>query len=89
MHALSQEEGDIATTPSALMANPTIQFHFRNWRKIDIDNLAIGMKSWVDGLVDAGLLVDDDPDHLTYGEHTFTRCKKGEEGVTVHLWERE
>ncbi len=70
-----------------------ITYQFYHWRKIDIPNLAIGMKGFEDGLcvpkcqgcskncaneIGAGLLVDDDPDHVVYGSHEFHKCKKGE-----------
>jgi hypothetical protein len=61
-----------------------ITFKFHHWRKIDLDNLGgIGMKPWVDGLVDAGVVVDDDPDHLDFGTHQFERCAKGESRTEV------
>ena len=64
-----------------------ISFAFFHTRKIDLDNLAIGMKPFVDGLVESELLVDDDPDHVVYGEHSFTLCKKGESRTVVTIEE--
>ena len=64
-----------------------ITFQFHHWRKIDIDNLAIGMKPFVDGLVDSEMFIDDDPDHVVYGEHRFALCKKGESKTVVTIEE--
>ena len=79
-----------------------ITYHFHHWRKIDIPNLAIGMKGFEDGLcipkcqgcgkhcaneIGASLLVDDDPDHVVYGAHTFTKCPKGESKTIVTIEE--
>ena len=64
-----------------------ITFAFYHWRKIDLDNLAIGMKSFVDGLIRGGLMLDDDPDHVVYGAHTFTKCPKGESRTIVTIEE--
>ncbi len=53
-----------------------ITYHFYHSRKIDLNNLAIGMKLFEDGLVDANVIPDDDPDHLVQGEHTFTKIRR-------------
>jgi len=81
-----------------------ITYQFSHDRKIDIPNLAIGMKGFEDGLcvpkcqgcgkncaneIGAGLLIDDDPDHVVYGSHTFTLCKKGESRTIVTIEELE
>lgn len=60
-----------------------VTYHFHHWRSIDLDNLAIGCKPWLDGIVDSGLIKDDSPEHVTFGEHTFTKCKKGEEKTVI------
>ena len=72
-----------------LMPKASIQYAFRHWRSIDLDNLVIGMKPFCDGIIDSGLLPDDDPEHLTLEAPTFERVKKGSEGVTVTLREIE
>ncbi len=80
-----------------------ITYDFHHWRNIDIPNLAIGMKGFEDGLcipkcqgcrkncaneIGAGLLVDDDPDHVIYGSHTFTKtAHKGESRTIVTIEE--
>lgn len=45
----------------------TVQLHYAtgDHRRRDTDNLVPTMKPAVDGLVDAGLVVDDDPTHIT------------------------
>ena len=66
-----------------------IRFEFRHWKvKVDLDNLIIGMKGWIDGLVDSGLIQDDSGDLLQHDGATLERVAKGEEGVTVYLWEQ-
>ena len=59
-----------------------VTFNFKHWRKIDLDNLAIGMKAFIDGM-----FRDDDPDHVVYGAHTFTKCPKGESRTVVTIEE--
>ena len=54
-------------------AKARITYHFYHNRKIDLDNLAIGMKPFVDGLVDSKVIPDDTPEHVTFGEHTFNK----------------
>jgi len=61
-----------------------ITFHFSHNRSIDLDNLAIGMKYWIDGLIYAGLIEDDSPEYLTYGSHTFAI---GEDQTIVQIEE--
>ena len=65
-----------------------VRFEFRHWRSVDLDTLSIGMKSWLDGLVDSGLIQDDTGDILQHDGATLERVAKGEEGVTVYLWEK-
>lgn len=46
---------------------PTVRLHFHpgDRRRRDAVNLALVHKACVDGLVDAGVLEDDDPEHVT------------------------
>lgn len=86
-HALIERE--LITRP---FKKARITFEFHHWRAIDLDNLAIGMKPFVDGLgkrhrEKTSLLIDDDPDHVVYGAHTFTKCKKGESKTIVTIEE--
>ena len=52
-----------------------LTWHFKNPAG-DIDNFAYGMKGFTDGCVKMGNVADDDADHVTYGEHTFTKFKR-------------
>ncbi len=42
------------------------------YRPRDLDNLVAAMKPAVDGLVDAGLVEDDDKTRVRYGDHDIT-----------------
>ena len=54
---------------------PMIQlgFLFIKTDKGDEDNFAVGMKHWVDGLVVGGLIIDDSPQYVHYGENGLRR----------------
>ena len=83
--ALTKEVGHPKVGP---FQKAKITFTFHHDRKIDADNLAIGMKSFVDGyLVDSGAVPDDDPDHVVYGEHRFVICAKNESRTEVLIEE--
>ena len=45
---------------------------FVGYRPRDLDNLVAAMKPAVDGLVDAGLVEDDDKTRVRYGDHEIT-----------------
>jgi Holliday junction resolvase RusA-like endonuclease len=47
-------------------AHIIITFIAKGKRKRDLDNLMSSMKASLDGLVHAGVLVDDDADHVSY-----------------------
>ena len=49
--------------PLELMAVEFV-FHAKNKRSRDLDNLIAASKPWLDGLVDAGIMVDDDCWHI-------------------------
>ncbi len=69
-------------------AKARITYRFYHNRKIDlVENLVVGMKSFLDGLVDANVFPGDDPDHVVPGEHTFTKCARGESRVEVLIEE--
>jgi hypothetical protein len=77
----------IAVRGGVELQKAKITFTFHHDRKIDADNLAIGCKPFIDGLVDMGMVPDDDPDHVTYGEHQFVICKRGESKTEVLIEE--
>jgi Holliday junction resolvase RusA-like endonuclease len=43
------------------------EFHWKDKRKRDLDGLVSATKAWQDGIVDAGILTDDDAYHLSIG----------------------
>lgn len=47
-------------------AHITITWYAKDKRKRDVDNLLSAMKGSIDGLVEAGVLVDDSAQHLSY-----------------------
>ena len=63
-----------------------VHYHFYNTREIDLDNLIIGMKSTLDGIVDSGLIEDDNPSKLKL-EAEFTLCKKEEKKTLITVAE--
>ena len=60
----------------------SVLFLCKDRRKRDYDNLLAMLKPALDGLVDAGLLEDDDTDHLEFGE---LRVLKGQDASAVEL----
>jgi len=60
----------------------TMIIDFYHNRKIDYDNLHIGFKSSLDGIVDSGLVPDDNPEVLDV-ELKFHKCKKGNSKTIV------
>ena len=41
-----------------------VEYMFYNNRDVDVDNLIFGMKATLDGIVNAGLIVDDSPSYV-------------------------
>ena len=71
-----------------LKARVLVHYHFYNTREIDLDNLIIGMKPTLDGIVDSGLIEDDKPSNVKL-EAEFTICKKGERKTIITIKEME
>lgn len=65
-----------------------VSYHFFNTREIDLDNLIIGMKPTLDGIVDSNLIDDDKPSNVKL-EAEFTLCKKGERKTIITIKEME
>ena len=63
-----------------------VHYHFYNTREIDLDNLIIGMKSSLDGIVDSGLIEDDAPSKVKL-EAEFSLCKKNEKKTLITVSE--
>jgi len=61
------------------------RFH---WRFLDWDGAVGSMKPLVDGLVECGVLADDDHKVLERWDVTQMKCKKGESRVEVVVTER-
>jgi len=47
-------------------AHITITWVAKDKRRRDVDNMFASMKSYIDGLVDVGLLADDSASHVSY-----------------------
>lgn len=58
-------------------------FHVKDKRKHDLDNLLAACKPWQDGLVDGGLLVSDDCDHLELGRVAVVRGDKDQTEIII------
>lgn len=69
------------------MKRGKITFTFYKAGYPDEDNLSASMKSWVDGLVDAGLFQDDSHKYVSYGEHQVINCKRKDERIHVLIEE--
>ena len=65
----------------------SVHYAFHHWRKIDLDNLVIGMKSWLDGMVESEVIESDDPDHLVLEAPVFVKCQRGESHTVVTVTE--
>ena len=64
---LAREAAEDARVESGPWESATVQaafFHTQKRRRDDVNHMAM-LKSAYDGVVDAGLLVDDDSEHLT------------------------
>jgi len=63
-----------------------VEYMFYNNRDVDVDNLIFGMKATLDGIVNAGLIIDDSP---TYVKITgdFEKCKKDEQKTVITISE--
>ena len=69
----------------ATMDQCSIKLTFWHWRKVDFDNLLIGAKPWIDGLVDANVVPDDSPDHVRLEAPDFYRCLRGESKTIMEV----
>ena len=63
-----------------------VSYHFYNTREIDLDNLIIGMKPTLDGIVDSGVIEDDKPSNVKLAAE-FSLCKKGEKKTIITIEE--
>ena len=63
-----------------------VEYMFYNNRNVDVDNLIFGMKATLDGIVNAGLIVDDSPSYVKI-TGDFEKCKKGEQKTVITISE--
>lgn len=63
----------------------SVKYVYHNPVSIDDDNFIIGMKSWLDGVCDAGVLVDDSPKYVKLETPEWVKCKRGEEKTIVQI----
>ena len=63
-----------------------VSYHFYNTREIDLDNLIIGMKPTLDGIVDSGVIEDDKPSNVKLAAE-FSLCKKDEKKTIITIEE--
>ena len=61
-------------------AHLTITFRASDKRRRDIDNLLSASKAYIDGLVAAGVIVDDSSDNLSYSLY-YEKSKEHEETI--------
>jgi Holliday junction resolvase RusA-like endonuclease len=57
-------------------------------REPDFDNLVISFKSIIDGLKDAGVIVDDKPSCIVERKYLWVKCPPKKGFVTVRVEER-
>jgi Holliday junction resolvase RusA-like endonuclease len=55
-------------------------------RDCDFDNLVTSMKAVIDGLTDAGIMVDDSTKHFSC-EYKFEKCKRNDECLVIQVME--
>ena len=67
----------------------TVTFHVKDKIRRDIGNLDASLKPLWDGIVDAGILADDDYKHLRHGESKVVVEPKGTKHIEVTLEEVE
>ena len=73
--------------PSALQGELEVYYKFYHWRKVDIDNCLIGMKSTLDGIVDSGVIEADNPTFVARSVGEFEQCKKGDSKTIIKIKE--
>jgi hypothetical protein len=60
-----------------------IAYEFHTFYKRDVDGLVTGMKAFQDGIADAGVVVNDGPDHVVPGPSTRVKAANTLEEKTV------
>lgn len=67
----------------AIISPCLLHFNWRYSSRADFDNIAFAKKYVQDGMVTAGILVDDNQKHVLGFSDTFTKVDKGNEGVII------
>ena len=75
--------------PFASPVDVQYEFHLPGAKRSDPDNFIIGMKSWLDGVRDSGLIAGDSSKHITLAAPRFVSCKRGAEQTIVTITEIE
>ena len=86
---IAQMGTDVFGFPYTSPALATVTFHVKDKIRRDIGNLDASLKPLWDGIVDAGILADDDYRHLRHGESKVVVEPKGTKRVEVTLEEIE
>lgn len=71
------------TGKPTITAPCNLQFHWFYSSRADFDNIAFAKKYVQDGMVKAGILVDDNQKYVLGFSDTFTKVDKGSEKVEV------
>ncbi len=68
-----------------MKARISYEFHLKDHRKRDLDNLIASMKAYQDGLIEAGVIFFDDAEHLEIG--TVKAIVTGHEEIKITVEE--
>ncbi len=55
----------VAPVPEGGLSPVSIRIDWHGWNRVDRDNALARCKPYIDGLVDAGVIPDDSPEHVT------------------------
>ena len=80
---IAQMGTDVFGFPYTPPVLATTTFYVDSKRRYDLDNLDASLKPLWDGVVDAGILVDDSSEHLRHGESKVVVGKERRVEVTL------
>ena len=66
-----------------------IEFMRASTQEPDWDGLVSGFKFVTDGLVKAGVMIDDTPSVIKSADYKWIKCSKKEQGIFVCVWDFE
>ena len=72
-----------------VVAPCVISFHWYYSTKHDFDNIAFAKKYVLDGMVKAGILLDDSQKWVLGFRDTFIRCDSGKEKIIIYVEEND